>query len=64
MAAATSISTINTAIDTPTAIPTTRSSSSSSGAVDCIERYSLSTNSGPSSYENIEYLRLNYINNL
>ena len=46
-----SISIINIAIDTPTAIPTTGSSSSSSGAVDCIEIYSLSTISGPSFYD-------------
>ena len=52
MNAANSISTITTAIGTPTATPTTKSSSSS---VVCTEVYSLSTISGPRfySYNNI-----------
>ena len=47
-------STTNAAVDIPTAIPTTMlSSSSSAPVVDCLRIYSLSTISGPSSYDNV-----------
>ena len=50
------ISTINAAMDSPTASPTTLSSSSSSSpavAVDCLVMYSLGTISGPSAYTSV-----------